>query len=338
MNNILLSVIIPAYNAEPYILSCLNSILEYRGNDLEVIVIDDGSADHTLRAARSLTDRRVTVLTQKNRGPAAARNRGIKQAQGDFLMFADADDWLEPGAVEWVAGRLREQKTETLLFNMIFWKNSREKTTVPLPLPKGYRYETRAQMTELRVRLLTTFRLNSLCDKIYSGALIRKNGILLPDGCRYGEDAIFNLKYFSFSERGKYLDRAFYNYRFNEQSLTRRFDFRTLDDLEILHRYKRNLLNTAFCKTMEKEQIKTQMNDSCCACLFSCIVNAKQNGVKNGEIAQALKDRPALREAVHTESGSRKAALQKRLIRAGQFRLLFQLYAVRQFLRRGKSE
>ena len=95
-----LSVIVPAFNAGDFIDRCLKSILNQSGVSLEVIVVDDGSADDTVAKAEkhSHSAQPVTVLTGTNEGPARARNRGIDAARGKYITFADADDEVLPGA------------------------------------------------------------------------------------------------------------------------------------------------------------------------------------------------------------------------------------------------
>ena len=96
--NILLSFIIPAYNAEPYLRECLDSIsrLNMRGRGYEVIVVNDGSTDGTaaLLEAYGREHVEVTVISQENRGLSAARNAGMRGAKGKYVCFVDADDHL----------------------------------------------------------------------------------------------------------------------------------------------------------------------------------------------------------------------------------------------------
>lgn len=96
--NILFSFIIPAYNAEPYLKECLDSIgrLNMRGRGFEVIVVNDGSTDGTAAVldAYAKTHAEVVVLTQENRGLSAARNAGVRQAKGKYVCFVDADDHI----------------------------------------------------------------------------------------------------------------------------------------------------------------------------------------------------------------------------------------------------
>lgn len=88
----LVSVVIPAYNAEAYVATAVISALEQTYPRVEVVVVDDGSVDGTVAALRAITDKRLRVIEQSNAGVARARNRGIEAAQGSFIAFLDADD------------------------------------------------------------------------------------------------------------------------------------------------------------------------------------------------------------------------------------------------------
>ena len=95
MNRPLVSVVVPVYNGERYLASALKSILEQDYRPLEVIVVDDGSADDTAKIAHSYGN--VRYIYQPNQGPSAARNAGISAARGEFIAFLDADDVWAPG-------------------------------------------------------------------------------------------------------------------------------------------------------------------------------------------------------------------------------------------------
>ncbi|MEH2309163.1 glycosyltransferase family 2 protein [Nostoc sp.] len=95
------SVIIPAYNTEAYIAKAIQSALEQTLNDIEVIIVDDGSSDKTVEVAKSFTDQRLKVIVnQQNLGVSAARNRAIKAAQGEWVAVLDSDDWYAPERLE----------------------------------------------------------------------------------------------------------------------------------------------------------------------------------------------------------------------------------------------
>lgn len=93
----MVSVIIPVFNAQSSLKRCLDSVVGQSYRDLEILLVDDGSADGSLEICRSYerADRRVRVLSQKNQGPGAARNRALERANGKYVAFVDADDWIE---------------------------------------------------------------------------------------------------------------------------------------------------------------------------------------------------------------------------------------------------
>jgi len=96
----LVSILIPAYNAERWIGETLESALAQTWPDKEIIVVDDGSTDGTLAQARHFEDRGVRVIAQANQGAAAARNTALRAARGAWLQFLDADDLLHPSKIE----------------------------------------------------------------------------------------------------------------------------------------------------------------------------------------------------------------------------------------------
>ncbi|RJR18173.1 MAG: glycosyltransferase family 2 protein [Desulfobacteraceae bacterium] len=97
--NVLVSVIIPAYNAEKWIRASVESALNQTWQNIEVIVIDDGSNDQTYCILQTVQNKNVKVISQGNRGAAAARNKGLQIAQGDYIQFLDSDDILETGKI-----------------------------------------------------------------------------------------------------------------------------------------------------------------------------------------------------------------------------------------------
>jgi glycosyltransferase involved in cell wall biosynthesis len=94
------SVIIPCYNAMPYLSETVDSVLRQTYTNFEIIIIDDGSSDKTVEWASQLTDPRIKLISQENKGAAGARNTGIANSQGEYIAFLDADDLWEPTKLE----------------------------------------------------------------------------------------------------------------------------------------------------------------------------------------------------------------------------------------------
>ena len=101
MNNPLVSIVVPVYQVEEYLDDCVFSLINQTYQNLEILLIDDGSTDDSSLICNlwANTDERIKVFHNSNHGLSAARNYGIKQAQGDYLLFVDSDDFLDPSAV-----------------------------------------------------------------------------------------------------------------------------------------------------------------------------------------------------------------------------------------------
>lgn len=135
MNSV--SVIIPAYNASRFVGGAIESVLSQTMAEFEVIVVNDGSTDDTVRIVdRYLSDRRVRYIYQQNRGLPGARNAGAENSRGEYLAFLDADDFLAPNALELMTRRFKE--TGAAWLNVGVLKIDGEKRTVRHPQnPEG---------------------------------------------------------------------------------------------------------------------------------------------------------------------------------------------------------
>lgn len=117
----LFSIIIPVYNGERTLRRCLSSIAKQTLRDYQVLVVNDGSTDGTLTAAEEFArqDDRFSVLSKDNSGAGAARNMGLKHAQGEYVLFLDADDyWVQEDLLEILQSRIAEHPTDVLMFQM----------------------------------------------------------------------------------------------------------------------------------------------------------------------------------------------------------------------------
>ncbi len=100
MSGALVSIIIPVYNNENYIAATINSALQQTWENIEVIAVDDGSTDRSLAILNTFKSKRVRVFSQPNKGASAARNKGLREAKGDFIQFLDGDDLLDSKKIE----------------------------------------------------------------------------------------------------------------------------------------------------------------------------------------------------------------------------------------------
>lgn len=184
------SVIIPLYNKEKYIKDTLNSVLNQTFQDFEIIVINDGSSDHSLDRVKTFTDLRIITINQKNKGLCASRNLGIKAANSNYIAFLDADDlWMED-YLETIYKLISQHKEEHLFA-----------AHVKLLLPKKTAYlKPKTFNTDKKIIITNYFK---LCKNIMgpSSLVINKTVFENVGGfdetVNYGEEDDFYIRCFS---------------------------------------------------------------------------------------------------------------------------------------------
>lgn len=188
------SVIVPIYNCEKYLRSCLESLLFQTYKDFEVICVNDGSTDNSLAIAEEYAqlDRRFIVVNNENAGPSVARNIGIELARGKYIMFLDSDDYYSENALERIKKVFADSdQAEAVLFGTnIFPMSPRASEWHYNVLTTPDRYFKRID----QLTLLTTPYLKVYTWRFcFSREFINKNNIRFQSQYKYGEDAIFVL-------------------------------------------------------------------------------------------------------------------------------------------------
>ena len=222
-----LSIIIPCYNVEKFVQKCTKSILVQKGLEFEIILVNDGSKDNTLQVLQNLAEKdiRIKVVSQENQGLSSARNTGIENAKGDYIMFVDADDWLEPNAFELISRHFNHEDLFCFSYNRIF-----ENKVLPRDLKINGTFE--ANFLQRRIvgllgeELADPSQADSLVTawgKVYTTKIIKNNHLQFTDTKEIGtEDALFNIQYLEFAENVKIVNIPLYNYlKNNYESLTK---------------------------------------------------------------------------------------------------------------------
>ena len=117
--NVCVSIIVPVFNAEKYLGNCMDSLLKQTCQNIEIICVDDGSTDKSAMILEKYAteDKRVIILRQQNRGPGPARNCGLENSHGKYILFVDADDSLEPRAAEECVAIMESKPYDMVVFN-----------------------------------------------------------------------------------------------------------------------------------------------------------------------------------------------------------------------------
>jgi len=126
MNGPLVSIIIPAYNSEKYLADCIRSAIAQTWQHKEIIVVDDGSTDNSLHIARGFEADHVRVLAQENAGASAARNAGLRAAQGEYIQFLDADDLISPDKIAAQVNCLQGSSNQLAICKTVHFNNGED--------------------------------------------------------------------------------------------------------------------------------------------------------------------------------------------------------------------
>lgn len=212
----LISVVIPAYNCINSLENTLDSILHSGLKDFEVLLIDDGSTDGTGVLCDELQRRhsRVRCVHQENGGVSNARNRGILEARGDYILFFDADDTVGPDSLVQCEDILLQQKLDMLIFGMSFdyYFHGKLYRRDELELPVSGLRDKQWWLGEMKT-LFACNALSPVWNKCIRRDLLEKNQILFPGGMIEMEDFWFSLRCMKYCEEIYFLPDAIYRYR-----------------------------------------------------------------------------------------------------------------------------
>lgn len=210
-NKPLISIVIPAYNVENYLQECLDSCLAQTYEKIQVVIVNDGSDDQSGEIAEKYTasDRRLKYIQQENQGVSFARNVGIDNSLGDYVMFIDGDDFIADDCVEKMVNELLRTDADMVFCEAYRWYDDKRKEEF-LINPESLKIENGTDYLESN---LTTY----MWGKIYRRSLV-VNTILQK--CNLCEDMFFNLQVLPKCRKVSYIREFLYYYRFNDSSIT----------------------------------------------------------------------------------------------------------------------
>lgn len=242
------SILIPVYNAAVFLPQCLDSVLCQGVSDYEVILVNDGSTDASpaICAEYAQRDARFRLINQPNRSLLMARKAGIAAAQGDYLLFLDADDFWEPNLLETIDPILRREQPDILIFDMQFYYDADHRQSLPSSFPDGTRFEGDGKRL-LVAHWVEKERLNEMWRKV-----IRRGCIHLDDPCyapaylNFGEDMLQTAYVLHHAASIYYCGEVLYNYRVNPKGITACVTLAQLKEVHSALRAKLWLLQTDY--------------------------------------------------------------------------------------------
>lgn len=224
MNNIYFSILIPVYNAENYLEQSLESVLKQSYENYEIILINDGSTDSSKNICDNFAkkDNRVKVFHQKNMGIAKTRYETLKKIKGDFTLFLDSDDYLEPNFLQIIIDKIKHFDPDIIMFN---YKNVDEENNFISNNKTIFKnneiFTTNKQ--KLYDRIFFTDDINNLWTKVIKSSLIKLDDYSNYLDMNNGEDNMFLIPLLIRSKKILNINNILYNYRDNSKSITNTF-------------------------------------------------------------------------------------------------------------------
>lgn len=216
------SIIVPVYHSEKYIRKCIESILAQTVTDFELLLVLDGNVDSSPRICKDYASRdaRIRIFEQENQGVSAARNRGLDNAVGKYVLFVDSDDWIEEQYIKNLLQKAEESNSDIVI--------------------SGYCMEEQTSSTRYdhyfcngkdikdgdKTELLISSILNMICvpwAKLYRRSFLEEHKLRFHPCLKRMEDCLFNLYAFWYANSTQFISDTYYHYFRNEKSLTKAY-------------------------------------------------------------------------------------------------------------------
>ena len=264
MKEKLVSVIIPVYNAEKYINSCIVSVLNQTYKNLEIIVVNDGSKDNSEEEILKIKDDRIKYFYKDNSGCGATRNFGIDKARGEFIYFIDSDDYIDKTMIEKLVNSIKDKDSFVGILGFY------------------YDIDGRLKLQKMEEEEHRTLKSPSVCTRMFRKEILDKSGIRFS-GLKIGEDLEFVFKVLAFNNHSTYIDEALYYYRLHEESLTHDNSIDRLCILKAIESIEKYLK-----ESNKYEEFKELIEFITISHIYFAVINLKKNE-KFDEMKEAIR-------------------------------------------------
>ena len=274
----LLSIIIPIYNCEKYIHNAIESVINQNMKNYEIIIINDGSTDKSLKVCESYCKKytNIKLITQENKGVSVARNVGIKEAKGKYLMFLDADDMFVNGFFDNFLIDELNKGFDILIFSSY------------LSNLKHNRYAIDSLFKDCIITDCIWSPSGTFASCVYSKELLLKNNIYFDDGIRSNEDQVFKFKAFYSATKIRMYSKFCYIYNATEGSVMKTLNG-VYDIVDAWNLAKQWLINTPLQEKTYKAISYVDMKIKSRALLYA--KNYVQVGYNKKQLINELKKR-----------------------------------------------
>lgn len=289
-NKFLLSIIIPIYNAEKYISKCVESIIGQTNDEIEIILINDGSIDKTEAICKSYKEKckNIIYIYQDNQGVSVARNNGIKHARGKYISFIDIDDEVKDNFIETIIKEIDKEDIELFMWGIEYqWINKNLIIKMETDKYDTKEYSIDDFATEIS-RYLNRYYFNFVWNKLYKRDVIIKNDIKFDKRFQRSEDLLFNLEYIKYIKDVKVLEDILYIHKnTNKESITQAYDSNQYENEKVIYVKMKETIEKLKCnndynvKNVDKYFINMSFS------ILSNLIN-RDYGLSYGEKRQAV--------------------------------------------------
>lgn len=264
MNKSLISVIVPVYNIEKYVSECIESIMQQTYQNLQIILVDDGSTDKSGEICEEYAslDKRIEVIHQQNGGLVVARKKGLEKAKGEYIGFVDGDDYIEPNMYQMLYDEIIKNSAD-IVHSALGTKN--EKRLV-------YKKELKEFLSRSdKEKFLTTavfgtqkYIEHSMCIKLFKSELVKESYSYVLNNMPYGEDLINFLICIMSCNKVVLLDEGYYHYRFRRDSISNKEELKSL--WNVLNLYEN------VCDVLAKFDCSVELKSSIIKYIYSILL------------------------------------------------------------------
>lgn len=329
-----LSIIIPVYNKEQYIVRCLSSILEQSYSDFEIIVIDDGSKDFSGSLIEGIAryEKRIHYYKFENGGVAVARNRGIALAKGTYIMFIDADDWIDKGYLKNIMNKVEKSSADLYVWGIT--KDYEDGThRVWLPYMCGY-YSIIDFLRNFIQEQYESHRglYGYISNKLLKRDIVEKWNIRFKETLKLMEDYDFFLTYYEYCKDVILFDEIGYHYvagtEFSSRKLIKKIDFISIIDI---HRKCLNLLKNKNALTNKNKNMLLNAIKNIAFAVFWEMTPVCRKEIKDA--LNNLLSRPEVLESFNNSNSRKEKLLAKMITQKNEWGLFWFIHCWRIYLK-----
>lgn len=243
-----LSIILPIYNVYNYLNRCVQSIIQQKFDDYELILVDDGSTDGSSELCDELaaTDKRIRVIHKQNGGLSSARNAGFEAATGEYIFWIDSDDWIREDALTIIDAELKISKPDILKFN--YYRNTDSQIPIKNSMDLGvYSGSLKEKLVQYTFQNVSVYGF-TVWTHVYKRSFLKQSGLRFVSERKIGsEDFIFNYEAYIAAETIAIIHECLYFYDLREGSLSQTYRENTYQRFNELYKQLSNWLMEHNC-------------------------------------------------------------------------------------------